>query len=164
MFFPTIEEVKEGQLQQLTLYGGGEPGVLNQERLQSAVMQPQQTLGGQFLLSDIYEMGAGYLKYLVLGHAFGNGNKRVAIGTALEFLALNGWRVIAETEELFNLVLDCIQHRADITTIAEFFRTHGEPAAPLPEGADAVRRARHYARIRDWMHAQYADLFELLAQ
>ena len=49
--------------------------------------------------------GAALLHSIVLDHAFHNGNKRTALVATLVFADRNGYRVAAEQEELYNLLL-----------------------------------------------------------
>jgi death-on-curing protein len=161
--FLTVDDVVAGQIQQLVIYGGGEPGILNADRLDSAVHQPQGGFGDHYFHEDIFAMGGAYLKYLVLGHCFGNGNKRVALASALEFLYLNGVRVTTGSETAVQLVLDTIAHKLDTEQLAKFFRENHEPmdaAVPQNEGE---RQAR-LDEARVWMHDNYAAAFQVLAQ
>lgn len=69
---------------------GGSDGVRDIGLLVSAVMTPQQTFGGAYLHEDIAAMAAAYLFHLALNHPFVDGNKRVALASALAFLIVNG--------------------------------------------------------------------------
>jgi death on curing protein len=59
----------------------------------SALNQPKATFGGQDLYPTVYDKAAAYLFFIAEAQAFLNGNKRVAIGVALDFLAMNGIRL-----------------------------------------------------------------------
>lgn len=50
-------------------------------------------------------MAAAYVYYLTNQQGFVNGNKRAAVGAALEFLARNGYRVGATPYELYEFTV-----------------------------------------------------------
>ena len=54
--------------------------------------------------------GAALLHSIVLNHAFHNGNKRTALVSTLVFADRNGYRVDAEQEELYGLLLSVASH------------------------------------------------------
>ena len=70
-------------------YGGAE-GVRDRGLLEAAVMAPQASFGGEWLLDSLIQMAASYLVGLVGNHPFVDGNKRTAWVIARTFLALNG--------------------------------------------------------------------------
>lgn len=152
----TLDEVVEGQELQLKLYGGGDPGVLNNNSLQSAVDGPQQA----WYAETAFHVATAYLDKMVNGHPFSNGNKRAGLGSALEFLHLNGLRVETSNEELTALVLSMFgSDRVTTDGIIEFLQRTSmrfEDSQTDP----AVR----IANARSWMHAQYAQTFAVLAQ
>jgi death-on-curing protein len=53
----------------------------------------------------IAEKAAACLYYLATGHCFVDRNKRTSYSAAFMFLDLNGYDLIAEDEEIFDLVL-----------------------------------------------------------
>jgi death-on-curing protein len=57
--FLSIEDVIELHDMQLVQYGGAS-GIRSRELLESAVMMPQASFGGEFVHKDIYEMAAAY--------------------------------------------------------------------------------------------------------
>jgi death-on-curing family protein len=68
---------------------GGDPGIRDRSALQAAVLAPQVTHAGEYLL-DIFNMAAAYLVSIAVRQPFLDGNKRAASATALTFLYLNG--------------------------------------------------------------------------
>ena len=69
---------------------GGLGGVRDVGLLSAAVMMPQQSFGGNYLHEDLAGMAAAYLFHLAKNHPFFDGNKRVALASALTFLIANG--------------------------------------------------------------------------
>jgi death on curing protein len=159
--FLSVADVKREQLDQLALYGGGEPGVLSETRLDSAVNAPRQTFEGRYLLKDVFEMAAGYLEYLLMGHAFGNGNKRVSLATALEFLFINGYMIEFDAMEMAQVVLDLAEHKIDSQKVAQLFRTNQQPMNFVLAGLTADERL---GMASQWMHKAYAPAFRKLAE
>jgi len=81
----TVAEVVAIHHHQIEEYGG-EPGLLNQGALESAVFRPQT---GYY--SDLSEEAAALLESLVNNHPFVDGNKRVGFAAAHTFLLMNGF-------------------------------------------------------------------------
>ena len=90
--FLTLDEVLAIHAQQIRDYGGM-GGVRDLGGLQSAVAMPEQTFGGTYVHGDCWEMAAAYLFHLCKNHPFVDGNKRVALATALIFLDMNGFEI-----------------------------------------------------------------------
>ncbi len=89
-FFLTVDIV--GEVHEAAIAGfGGSPGLRDRGLLESAVAAPQATYGGQSVYADLTEVAAAYLFYLCRSHPFVDGNKRVALGSCLLFLRLNGF-------------------------------------------------------------------------
>jgi death-on-curing protein len=69
---------------------GGHAGIRDPGLLESAVMMPQQRIGGVYLHPTIVAMAAAYLFHIAQNHPFHDGNKRTAVLSALVFLDVNG--------------------------------------------------------------------------
>jgi death on curing protein len=100
----TIEQVQEIHAAAIRLFGGS-PGLRHSALLQSATSAPQATFGGQSPFADTVEIAAAYLYYLCSDHPFADGNKRVALGSCLVFLELNGYQPTPDSEDWENLTL-----------------------------------------------------------
>jgi len=161
--FLTLDEVVELQEEQLDLYGGGEKGIINQNGLDSAVNAPlfNHAYGPwtQFSLASVL------LRSLAQNHPFENGNKRVALVSALVALHLNGIVVLAGKKlALADLVLDLLAGKKSVEDVEYFLdgnhiRTmnHG----PIQDDAD---RRRRFREARSWANLTYADDFRKLAE
>jgi death-on-curing protein len=100
----TLEEVLE--LHRLVLeQSGGLDGVRDIAGLESAVVQPQMTFGGQDLYPSLPEKAAALGFSLVCNHPFLDGNKRVGHAAMETFLVLNGWELAAEVDEQEQIIL-----------------------------------------------------------
>lgn len=70
------------------MYLGGNAG---KGLLESALAQPRQTFGGQFLYRTVFDKAATLLCSVIKNHALVDGNKRMGLTTVAVFLALNGY-------------------------------------------------------------------------
>ena len=125
--FLTARDVVEIHALQLERFGGS-AGVRDQGLLESAVAQPQMTVGGEFVHADLFAMAAAYLFHLVQGHAFVDGNKRVGLLAALVFLDINGISIERDSETLYELTLAVAEGRADKEEVAGVLRRVAERA------------------------------------
>lgn len=105
--------------EQLELHGGA-PGLRDEGMLESALNRPLQII--QYADPDIFELAATYLFGIVKNHPFIDGNKRTGYLAADVFLALNGWSVEAEQEEVVSFVFAVAAGEIDETGAAMFFR------------------------------------------
>jgi death-on-curing protein len=121
--FLTLDDILESHLNQIDTYGGSH-GIRDIGLLESAIAQSEASFGGQYLHADIFEMAAAYLYHLVMNHPFVDGNKRVGLEAALIFLEINDESLIANDDELVELVLKTTAGQIGKREIAEFFRSH----------------------------------------
>ena len=124
--FLTVGEVLRLHDTQLDLYGG-RPGLRDPGLLRSALAMPSMTFSGEFLHPDVFEMAAAYLFHLARDHPFNDGNKRVALHAAYVFLALNGFRLDAEPEQLYDLTMAVASGRIGKSEAAALFRRSSSP-------------------------------------
>jgi death-on-curing protein len=84
---------------------GGLAGVRDMGLLHAAVMTPRQSFGGTFLHDDLASMAAAYLFHLAKNHAFLDGNKRVALASAIAFLLANDVTNLPDQDEAAKITL-----------------------------------------------------------
>src|SRR5512137_1051424 len=72
---------------------GGKYGLRDPGLLSSAMAMPTASYGGKLLHKDPIAQAAAYAFHLCQNHPFVDGNKRVALASALVFLDLNGVEV-----------------------------------------------------------------------
>jgi death-on-curing protein len=104
-----VKEIHESVISEF----GGLRGVRDEGLLSSAVAAPQATFGGKSPYSDLIEVAAAYLFYLCRNHAFNDGNKRVAMASAIVFLRLNDIEPLPDSDEWEALILDVASSRLD---------------------------------------------------
>ena len=100
----TLEIVLEIHAEAIAQFGGS-TGLRDRALLESAIAAPQASFGGVSPLTDTIDVAAAYLFYLCSNHPFVDGNKRVALGSCLVFLRLNGIEPMPDGEDWENLTL-----------------------------------------------------------
>jgi len=96
--------------------------ILNYGRLESAILTPQQTFDGTFLYVTLFDMAAALLHGLATGHAFQQGNKRVAFLSCYTFLQINGMELELTNDEAASLTLRIVAHEIDREELARVLR------------------------------------------
>ncbi|MPZ91405.1 MAG: type II toxin-antitoxin system death-on-curing family toxin [Actinobacteria bacterium] len=87
--------------------------------LGSAVMRPQQSVGGQDAYPGVHLKAAALMHSLARNHPFVDGNKRTAAVAALTFCFINGQMIVMDDSELVALTLDVAEGQLDVPTIAK---------------------------------------------
>lgn len=93
---------------------GGAPGLRDMGAVEAAVFRPQC---GYY--KDIIEEAAALLESLLINHPFVDGNKRVAFAACDVFLRVNGWRICAKPEWLYQRMMawiECRENRFGLIT------------------------------------------------
>ncbi len=119
--FLTLSEVLTILRDQIARYGG-EFGVRDIRLVSSAIAVPQATFEGKHLHTDLYEMAAAYAFHLCQNHPFIDGNKRVALASALVFLDLNGISIADRDDKLYPLMMSVASGGAQKPRIATVLR------------------------------------------
>ena len=119
--FLTLEDVIELHEMQLAAYGGA-AGIRDHGLLESAVMMPQASFGGEFVHNSIYEMAAAYAFHVAENQAFFDGNKRTALASALVFLDWHQIEIEDPGEVLYSAMIDLSQKKIDKAGIAQLFK------------------------------------------
>jgi len=121
--FLSLDEVLALHADQISRYGG-EAGVRDLGLLKSALAMPQARFGGQWLHPTLHEMAAAYLFHLIRNHPFIDGNKRAGLVCAIAFLGINGLELIADPDDLVELVLGVAEGRTDKAQVAVFLKAN----------------------------------------
>lgn len=124
--YPTLDEVLALHAGSIEAFGG-ESGVRDLGLLESALAMPHASFGGQDLHETAAEKAAAYLYHIVRNHPFVDGNKRAGFLVAALFVELNGSRLSATEDELYELILRAAQARCSKAAVAVFFAAHMEP-------------------------------------
>lgn len=98
---------------------GGDAQLRDKEGVKSCVESPKASFGGEYL-NNIFVMAASYIVCLAIRHPFTDGNKRVALASALTFLLINGIEIEERYEhELADMVIDFLVENGDKNKLAE---------------------------------------------
>ncbi len=105
---------------QLRRYGGIY-GVRDLGLLNSALYQSQSTFEGVYLHESIPAMAAAYGYHICKNHPFLDGNKRVALASALVFLDLNGWDFDCDNDEIYGAMMAVASGKMDKNGLTALF-------------------------------------------
>ena len=118
--FLSLEAVIAIHHDQISTFGGAH-GLRDQELLESALGQAQQTYAKT---KDIYEAAAQYCFSLARNHPFLDGNKRTAADSMLTFLVLNRIEPTLTVEQLFESTLRVAIGKLDRPELAALLREY----------------------------------------
>ena len=116
--FLTLEEVLIIHESMIDLYGGSQ-GLRDENLLNSALEMPKSGFGGSYLHTTIFEMAAAYLFHLVKNHPFVDGNKRIGLGCADLFLAMNDIVLNLGEDEAVELTMSIASETTSKSEIAK---------------------------------------------
>jgi len=117
--FLTLDEVLTIHADQIRRYGG-RTGLRDLGSLQSALGMPETTFEDELLQGTSFEMAAACLFHIARSHSFVDENERTALMCALVYLGLNGGRLEAEPEGLYELVDGVAAGSVDKADVAVF--------------------------------------------
>jgi len=83
---------------------GGAVGILNLEALESALLQPRMTFGGEDLYPALADKASALGFSIIRNHPFVDGNKRTGHAAMEVFLILNGYEIRASVDDLEKVV------------------------------------------------------------
>jgi death-on-curing protein len=104
MRYLTLSEVLELHRRVIEQSGGAD-GVRDLAGVESAVVQPQMTFGGDELYPSLIDKAAALCFSLVMNHPFVDGNKRIGHAAMETFLVLNGQELNADVDDAESLFL-----------------------------------------------------------
>jgi len=104
--FLSFQDVCAIHARALAEFGEGLPGFLDEHTVRSAAAQPEAGTSARYFHKFPAGMAAAYLYFLTNQQGFVNGNKRTAVGSAIEFLARNGYRLNGTPYELYRITID----------------------------------------------------------
>jgi death-on-curing protein len=116
--FLSVDDVLELHLDQIDEFGGIH-GIRDDGLLESAVMTPQVSFGGEYLHSDLFQMAAAYAFHIAENQPFLDGNKRTALTSALTFLRLNGISILDPEMRLYDALIDIANRNATKSDLSD---------------------------------------------
>jgi len=112
-----VETIHFDQIQQ----HGGSLGIRTEYVLESALARPQSKWAYEES-TDVALLAAAYGFGIAQGHAFVDGNKRVAFMALYTFLGLNGYDLEAPEAEVVSVMLDVSRGVLDELGLADWIR------------------------------------------
>lgn len=103
---------------------GGSFGLRDPGLLESAVLQPQQSFGGEDLYPTVFDKAATYAFSISETQPFLDGNKRTAASTAAVFLDLNGYEVNCPEGEIYETMMRLANKRLTRQELANWLKKH----------------------------------------
>ncbi|TVP98297.1 MAG: type II toxin-antitoxin system death-on-curing family toxin [Balneolaceae bacterium] len=110
---------------QLERYGG-KTGIRDEELLESALVQPQASFGGEYVHKNIFLMASAYGFHICQNHPFYDGNKRTALIAMYTFLYVNGYQIKADKKSLFAIIMDLASSKVKKEELAEYLKKHSK--------------------------------------
>ena len=95
--------------------------------LQSSLARPNTTLYGADAYASRDLKAAALMHSIVTSHPLIDGNKRTAWALMITFVLLNGFEVVAETDDAFDFVLGVATESQDLDSIASWIEAHRVP-------------------------------------
>jgi death-on-curing protein len=100
-------------------------------RLETAVHAPQQSAFGEALYPDLAAQAAVLAHAIIRGHPFSDGNKRVAVAALDLLLRINGSKLQADNDQLYDMAMAAAQGLAREQVIAWVRRYTLDPTVEL---------------------------------
>ena len=123
--FLNLDDVLLIHEEQIEAYGGIR-GIRDQGLLESAVMMPQASFGGEYLHTDLFEMAAAYAFHIAENQPFLDGNKRTALVSALVFLDLNGYELHDPEMKFYEAMISIANKTMNKSDLATLFRSFAQ--------------------------------------
>jgi death on curing protein len=118
--FLTLEDILELHDMQLESYGGA-TGIREQSLLESALMTPKASFGGELVHNGVFELAAAYAFHIAENQPFVDGNKRTALAAALVFLDWHHIEINDPNEELYDAMIGLAKKTLDKPGLAKLF-------------------------------------------
>lgn len=101
-------------------FNGNADSVADHGLLAAAAARPQATVFGEDAYPTLGAKAAALLHSLITNHALVDGNKRTGMAAMLSFYAINGVRLTASEDQLFELAVSVAEGTLrDVAKIAE---------------------------------------------
>jgi death-on-curing protein len=82
----------------------GDAGIRDRGALESALAQPKQQFGGQYVYESLAAMAAAYAFHISRNHPFMDRNKRASLAAMLIFLLDNDLRLTASEADVYETI------------------------------------------------------------
>ncbi len=133
--FLDLSHVLEVHARVLLRHGGAD-GVRDEKLLHSALAQPRQTFGGEYLHNSLHAQAAAYVFHISQNQPFNDGNKRTGLVCGVNFLSRNKLFMFQGGDELADAIYAIAGGRANKQTLTEIFQRHALPRRLHPTSKD----------------------------
>ncbi|MFA6402884.1 MAG: type II toxin-antitoxin system death-on-curing family toxin [Salinivirgaceae bacterium] len=99
---------------------GGDQGIRDRGLIESAIIQPQASFGGEYLHQNIFQMAAAYYFHISECQGFSDGNKRTGFLAMFSFLRLNGCDFIIPDDYLWPILIEVAEGKKDKNNLSDF--------------------------------------------
>ena len=103
---------------------GGSFGIRNLGLVESAVIRPQATFGGQYLYNSIFDKAAALFQSLLKNHPFVDGNKRTALTSSAIFLEKNRYKLTNAHKEEVEFAIRVDNGNLKVEQISSWLKSH----------------------------------------
>lgn len=104
---------------------GGANGVIDENLLNSVIVNPYEEFFGQTLYPTVFDKAAKYMFDFSNYQVFRDGNKRVGIDTADEYLKANGYNLNMSFSECYQVAMNIANHTyTEPSEISEILQAH----------------------------------------
>lgn len=105
---------------------GGTVGLRDEGLLRSALARPKMTFGGQDLYPTLFDKVAVLGESLIKNHPFVDGNKRLAFEAMDIILKMNGYKLTASEDEMYNFTLAIATNKMGKKDIAKWLERYSK--------------------------------------
>lgn len=123
MRYLTLREVLELYRHVMEI-GGGAQGIRDLQALQSSIVQPRMTFGGEELYAGVVAKAAVLGFSLIKNHPFVDGNKRIGHAVMETFLILNGYEIRASVDEQEEVIMKVAAGNIERPEFEEWLHAH----------------------------------------
>ena len=106
---------------------GGVHGIINPAALESALVRPFTSLGGEDMFPNLWSKVAALIHSIITFHPFADGNKRTALIAADVCLKLNGFKLVG-SEGIAPFFWAIARGEKSLEEIITWLKTHTEVA------------------------------------
>jgi death-on-curing protein len=106
---------------------GDTAGILNLGALESALLQPRMTFGGEDLHPTLAEKAAALAFSIIRNHPFIDGNKRTGHAAMEIFLILNGHEIWSSVDDAEGVIFRVASGQMDREQFTDWIEAHLHP-------------------------------------
>lgn len=99
---------------------GGLPGIKDRGYIDLLSEKPFSTLFGEEQYPGLFLKSAVLMHGIILAHCFNDCNKRTAVVCTYTFLYLNGYELVADQDELFDVTIAVAKKEIDLHKLSRW--------------------------------------------